>query len=106
MSPPRPPGVDPPKHQKSNRDKTRADVMFLDFLHRLNMVASESGGKLSVDPAYRRGTLVNAVDLLKPHLPVGVVPDNFPFSAFKKTKGAALVVPIPEIDFYSREPPA
>jgi hypothetical protein len=99
MSPPRPTGVAPPRHQKSNRDKTRADVMFLDFVRRLKMVASESGGKLGVDPANRCGTLVDAVNLLKPHLPVGVVPDGFPFSAFKKTKNASLVLPIPEIDF-------
>jgi hypothetical protein len=106
MSPPRPPGGTPPKHQKSNRDKTRADVMFLDFLHRLKTVASESGGNLSVDPAHQRGTLVDAVDLLKPRLPVGFVPDKFPFSAFKKTKGTSFVLPISEIDFYSLEPPA
>jgi hypothetical protein len=106
MSPPRPQGVAPPKHQKSIRDKTRAGVMFLDFARRLKMVASESGGKLGLDPANRRGTLVDAVDLLKPHLPVGVVPDKFPFFAFKNTKGATLALPIAEIDFYSLEPPA
>jgi hypothetical protein len=107
MSPPRPLGVARPKHQKSNRDKTRADVMFLDFLLRLKKVASESGGKLGVDPAHPRGGyLVDAVDLLKPHLPVGVVPDKFPFSALKKAKGATLLLPIAEIDFYSLEPPA
>ena len=106
MSPPRPPGVVPPKHQKSSRDKTREDVMFLDFARRLKMVASESGGKLGLDPANRRGALVKAVNLLKPHLPVGVVPDKFPFSAFKNAKGATLLLPIAEIDFYSLEPPA
>jgi hypothetical protein len=88
-------------HQKSDRDKTRDDVMFLDFAHRLKLVASESGGKLGLDPANERGTLVDAINLLKPHLPVGAVPDKFPFSAFKKTKGAALALPIAEIDFYS-----
>jgi hypothetical protein len=80
--------------------------MFLDFARRLKMVASESGGKLGLDPANQRGSLVDAVNLLKPHLPVGVVPDKFPFSAFKKTKGATLALPIAEIDFYSLEPPA
>jgi hypothetical protein len=106
MSPPRPPGAAPPKHQKSNRDKTRTDIMFLDFANRLKMVASESGGKLGLDTANRRGSLVDAIKLLKPHLPGGVVPDKFPFSAFKKTKGATLALPIADIDFYSPEPPA
>jgi hypothetical protein len=106
MSPPRPPGAAPPKHQKSIRDKTRADVMFLDFAGLLKRVASDSGGKLGLDPANRRGTLVDAVNLLKPHLPVGVVPDKFPFSAFKKTNGATLALPIADIDFCSPEPPA
>jgi len=80
--------------------------MFLDFANRLKMVASESGGKLGLDPPNRRGSLVDAVNLLKPHLPDGVVPDKFPFSAFKKTKGATLALPIADIDFYSPEPPA
>jgi hypothetical protein len=106
MSPPRPPGIAPPKHQKSTRDKTREDVMFLDFANRLKMVASESGGKLGLDPPNRRGTLVEAVNLLKPHLPVGVVPDKFPFSAFKKTDFTTSALPIAEIDFYSPDPPA
>jgi hypothetical protein len=101
MSPPRPPEVGPPAHQKSSRDKTREHVMFLDFARRLKMVASESGGRLGVNHTSQRGTLVEAINLLKPHLPVGVVPDKFPFSAYKKTRGgAALTLPIADIDFY------
>jgi hypothetical protein len=80
--------------------------MFLDFAICLKMVASDSGGKLGLDPANQRGTLVDAVNLLKPHLPVGVVPGKFPFSAFKRTKDATLALPIAEFDFYLLKPPA
>jgi len=106
MSPPRAPGVAAPDHQKSSRDKTRADVMFLDFVYRLRMVARQNGGKLGLDPNNKRGTLVEAVQILKPHLPDGVVPDEFPFFALKKIKEATFAAPHPAIDFYSPEPPA
>jgi hypothetical protein len=105
MSPPRGPGVTAPENQKSGRDKTREDVMLLDFVIRLKMVARESGGKLGLDAENKCGTLVEAVKILEPHLPDGFVP-KFPFSALKKIKAETLVRPISEIDFYSVEPPA
>jgi hypothetical protein len=108
MSPPRGPGVAAPEHQKSDRDKTREDVMFLDFACRLKMVARETGGRLGLDPDKKGGTLFEAVYILEPHLPDGVVPerDKFPFSALKKIKVGTLAMPIAEIDFYSPEPSA
>jgi hypothetical protein len=106
ISPPRGAEVAKPDNQKSSRDRTRADPMFLDFVCRLRMIAHEAGGKLGLDPNNERGKLVEAVEMLKPHLPHGFVPERFPFFAIKKLKVGTLAAPIPEIDFYSPEPPA
>jgi hypothetical protein len=104
MSPPRATGVAAPPHQKSDRDRTRKDVMFLDFVRRLKLVVSESGGELALDQNYDKGTLIDALDLLKPHLPKGVVPDRLPLGTLKKLKADSILdAPSADIDFFSPE---
>jgi hypothetical protein len=104
MSPPRVTGVAASPYQKSDRWRTRKDVMFLDFVRRLRLVVSESGGELTLDQNYEKGTLLDALHILRPHLPNGVVPEKLPFGTLKKIKANSILdAPLAEIDFFSPE---
>lgn len=52
------------------------DVTFQDFVRDLLRCAAEAGGSLTLDKNrnYKKGTLVEALEILRPHLPRGVIP--------------------------------
>ena len=105
MSAPRATGVAAPPHQKSGRWRTRKDVMFLDFVRRLRYVVKECDGELTLDQNFDKGTLLDALHILRPHLPKGVVPNRLPVGTLKKIKADSILdAPSAEIDFYSPEP--
>ena len=89
-------------NQKSDRSRTRKDVIFLDFVRRLRRFASEYGGKLTLDSANESGSLLDALTLLTPHLPPGVVPKKLPIGTLKKivNPNSVLDTPRADIDFF------
>jgi len=105
MSPPRSTSEARPRHQKSNRQRTRKDVIFRDFVRRLRSIAGECGGKLSLDHEHEGGSLLDAISILSPHLPKGVVPKKVSPKALKKIIATkSFNAPSAEIDFFSPEP--
>jgi hypothetical protein len=86
MSPPRPAGVAPPSHQKSKRNRSLKNVIFLDFIYRLRFVAKDRGGNLGLGTNHKGGNLVKAIRLLRPHLPNGLVPDRLAPGTLKKIR--------------------
>jgi hypothetical protein len=80
-------------------------VILLDFVRRLRLVAKECGGKLTLDHAHEKGSLLDALGLVRPHLPEGVVPKKLPIGTLKKIINTdnILDAPTAEIDFFSLE---
>ena len=105
MSAPRATGVAVPSHQKTDRWRTHKDVIFLDFVRRLRSGVRDFGGELTLDHNSEKGTLVDALHILRPLLPKGVVPNKLPMGTLKKIKADSILdAPFAEIDFYSPEP--
>jgi len=96
LSPPRAPGFAAPDHQKSDRDRTTKHLTFLFLARWLKLLAHEFGGKLG------DARLLKAVEILKPHLPDGVVPKN-PARRLKRVPPYVSILPL---DLYSPEPSA
>jgi hypothetical protein len=98
-SPPRPAGVAPPSHQKSERNRSLKDAMFSDFVRRLRFVAEQSGGKLGLGA--KGGNLVKAICLLNPHLPKGLVPDRLRIGTLRNIRNDSLFdAPPSEYEFF------
>jgi hypothetical protein len=63
------------------------DLAFLEVVRWLLIVAEECcGGHLTLDKNYENGTLIDALDLLRPHLPKGVIPKQLPLGTIQTTK--------------------
>jgi hypothetical protein len=62
------------------------DQMFRELVFDLLSAARAAGGKLPFDKNYQRGALVDALNILRPHLPKGLVPNVLPFSTIQKLK--------------------
>jgi hypothetical protein len=74
---------------KSGRRKGAVgDVMFNQLVHDILCAATENGGDLTIDKNIQTGTLVDALNTLRPYLPKGVVPNALPFSTLQKIKTA------------------
>lgn len=56
------------------------------FVLRLLWDAQASGGVLSLDKNFGKGTLVDALNLLRPHLPPKLIPKALPLSTLAKIK--------------------
>jgi hypothetical protein len=61
-------------------------VTFENFLTRLFVDVAETGGKLTFTKASETGTLIAALDILRPHLPEGVLPRRLPLGTIQKIK--------------------
>jgi hypothetical protein len=83
-----PEGPDQPISPKKRdwRQRTLKDVMFETFLSHLLVDAAETGGKLTFTKDSGTGTLVAALDILRTHLPAGVVPERLPLGTIQKIK--------------------
>jgi hypothetical protein len=101
-SPPRAPGEPTPPHQKTKRGRTLKDVIFRDFVRRLWLVAAESGGNFTFDKNQKKGTLIDAIDILGPHLPKDVVPIPLPFRTIQRIK-TNFDAPLADIDIFHAE---
>lgn len=68
------------------RQRTVKDATFENFLTHLFVDVAETGGQLTFTKDSGTGTLVDALDILRPHLPGGVVPEKLPLGTIQKIK--------------------
>ncbi len=68
------------------RLRTVKDVIFENFLSHLFVDVAETGGQLTFTKDSGTGTLIAALDILRPHLPEGVVPNRLPLGTIQKIK--------------------
>jgi hypothetical protein len=62
------------------------DQMLRDLVFSLLSAATESHGKFTLDKNSQSGTLLKALDILRPHLPKGLVPKALPVGTVQKLK--------------------
>jgi hypothetical protein len=75
-----------PTKKRDWRQRTVKDVTFENFLSHLFVDVAETGGKLTFTKDSETGTLIAALDILRPHLPEGVVPERLPLGTIQKIK--------------------
>jgi hypothetical protein len=103
-APPRAPDQPAPAKQKSTRNRSPKDVLFQDFVRRLHLFVEDSGGQLSLDHMHKKGSLVEALTILRPFLPKGLIPDELPIGTLRKIKANTIVdAPPSDIDFWLPE---
>jgi hypothetical protein len=80
-------GKPPPqsKHLRFGAHKVR-DLMLQELVRGLLSAAEMTGGKFTLDKDRASGTLVNAMDRLRKHLPSGLVTRPLRFSTIKRLK--------------------
>jgi hypothetical protein len=76
---------DPPVKIFERRSKVKDRVLWW-LVFDLCRVAAELGGEFKLDKNYQRGTLVQALELLRDHLPKGLIPKALPFGTIQKIK--------------------
>lgn len=73
--------------QKKGRAKgTVNDAMFELFIRNILHCTANAGGELTFDKNFEKGTLKDVLNILRPHLPRGVVPNALPYGTIQKIK--------------------
>jgi hypothetical protein len=86
------PGLDPiePSQPRANQRGRRPGAVknpaFQNFVRGLLHAAEVFDGKLTLEKNIEKGTLVEAINLFAPHLPVGFVPEHLSFSTLQRIK--------------------
>jgi hypothetical protein len=62
------------------------DTVFQEFVFRILVYAAADGGDLKIDKNYQKGSLITALEILRPHLPKGVIPNGLPFGTLQKIR--------------------
>ena len=60
--------------------------MLRELVFSLYSAAEETGGELTFDKNKQKGTLVEVLELLRDHLPTGLVPNALPLGTIQKLK--------------------
>jgi hypothetical protein len=72
--------------RKSRKSGIGKDMMFEFFLVRILTATAEAGGRLLFNKNDGKGTLIKVLDILRPHLPKGVIPAAPTFWVIQKIK--------------------
>jgi hypothetical protein len=76
-----------PRRKKNGRTLGSVnDATFHDFVWYLLLSVELTGGELTLDKNAKKGTLADSLNLLRQHLPKGVVPNALPFGTLQKIK--------------------
>jgi hypothetical protein len=84
------PAPDPPVKTFRRRLKVK-DQVLVELVFDLRILAEEFGGEFTLDKdreADRPGSLVEALELLRDHLPEGIVPNALPLGTIQKIASA------------------
>jgi hypothetical protein len=85
-APPPGPGETSRPNERGRRKGSVKDVIFLDFVRFLLVVTAESSGNLTIENERGTGTLIDALEILRKHLPDGVVPTAPPAGTLQRIK--------------------
>jgi len=80
------PGSATLRNNKGRRKGAANDPMFEVLIRHILLFTAEAGGELSLDKNYRKGTLINVLNILRPHLPKGVLPNVLPYGTLQRIK--------------------
>ena len=81
-------GVATLRKKRGKKPGTVNNPAFHDFVLSLLSGAADAGGELTLDQNFKKGTLADALNILRPHLPRGVIPNALPFGTIQKIKSA------------------
>jgi len=73
-------------NQRGRRRGTVKDMTFEVFVRHLLLSAAEAGGDLTLDKNFKKGTLIDALNILRPYIPKGVVPNVLPLGTLQRIK--------------------
>jgi hypothetical protein len=79
------PAPDHPLKTFGRRLKVK-DQVLSQLVFQLCRLAEELGGEFTLDKNYHRGTLLQALELLRDHLPERLIPKALPFGTIQKIK--------------------
>jgi hypothetical protein len=74
------------EHRGGRRPGTVNNASFQSFAQEMFIAVEASGGRLTIEKNIGRGTVVKAIDILKPHLPHRFIPKQLPFSTLQRIK--------------------
>lgn len=80
------PGTAALRNKRGRRKRSIKDTTFEVFIRQILLFTAEYGGKLTFDKNLQQGTLVDVLELLRRHLPKGVVPNVLPHGTIQKIK--------------------
>ncbi len=80
------PGTAALRNKRGRRKRAIKDPSFESFIRRILLFTAEYGGELTFDKNYKKGTLIDVLELLRSHLPKGVVPNVLQYGTIQKIK--------------------
>jgi hypothetical protein len=80
------PGTAVLREKKGRRRGAVKDITFEVFIRQILLWAAEYDGEFTHDKNFKKGTLIEVLNILRPHLPKGVVPNALPYGTIQKIK--------------------
>lgn len=101
-APPPSPSENSRPNRKGRRKGSVGDVIFLDFVRFLLVVTTESKGDLKVENECGTGSLIDALDILRPYLPKKFVPIVPPAGTLQRIRANRddYFTPLNDIDIF------
>jgi hypothetical protein len=78
------PGAAALRYKRGRRKGAVGNMMFGLLIRRLWLWATEHRGKFTFDKNHEKGTLIDALNILRPHLPKRVVPNALPYGTIQR----------------------
>jgi hypothetical protein len=78
------PGTATLRYKKGRRRGYVNDMTFYAFIRHPLLWATEYDGEFTFDKNYKKGPLIDALIILRPHLPKGAVPNVLPFGTIQR----------------------
>jgi hypothetical protein len=78
--------IQPQAHRRGRPKGTIKNRAFQGFVRGLFLAAERAGGRYTLEKNIRKGTVIEAINILAPYLPDGFVPKNLPFSTLQRIK--------------------
>jgi hypothetical protein len=80
------PGTAALRDKRGRRRGNVKDTMFKEFIRDILLWTAEAGGEFTLDKNYNKGTLIDALNILRRHLPNGVVLIALPLTTIQRIK--------------------
>jgi hypothetical protein len=83
---PRMPGTVVLRNKRGRIKGGVGDAMFGEFIQQILFFTARAGGEITFDKNYKKGTLIDILNILRPRLPEGVVPNALHYGTIQKIK--------------------